>query len=117
MLIAEDDELVLEILTRISAEFFAEVVVRNNGADALDVIGTRTFDLLVSDLRMPGATGLALLTKARRASPTLPLLLISGYADEEATTRARSIGAHVLHKPFGARSLRQAIRTLCPKLG
>lgn len=116
VLIAEDDDLVLEILTRICKEFFGEVVVRNNGADALKVVGTRPFDLVVSDLRMPGATGLALLAEARRVSASVPLLLISGYADDEATSQARSLGAHVLHKPFGARGLRQAIRALCPTL-
>jgi len=117
VLIAEDDALVTEILTRICGELFAEVVVRNNGSDALELLGARPFDLLVTDLRMPGASGLSLLSESRRRAPTCPMLLISGYADDDAIQQARLLGAEVLHKPFGAKSLRAAIRTLCPALG
>lgn len=117
VLIAEDDELVLEILIRICQEMFAEVVIKNDGMAALSVLGTRPFDLVISDLRMPGASGLVLLSEASQLLPTCPLLLISGYADDEATARARNLGAHVLHKPFGAKSLRDAIRALCPAVG
>ena len=116
VLIAEDDELVLEVLTRICEELFAEVVSRDNGTDALLLLAARSFDLLITDLRMPGANGLALLTESRRLAPTRPMLLISGYADEAATTEAARLGAEVLHKPFGAAALRRAIRTLCPSL-
>lgn len=116
VLIAEDDELVLEILTRICREVFAELVIKNDGTAALMALGTRPFDLLISDLRMPGASGLVLLREASKLLPACPLLLISGYADDEATAQARDLGAHVLHKPFGASSLRQAIRNLCPQL-
>jgi len=115
--IAEDDDLVVEVLARICKEVFAEVVVRNSGSEALHVIEERTFDLIVTDLRMPGASGLSLLAEAHRRWPDCPLLLISGYADEEAAQIARNLGAHILHKPFGARGLRQALRTLCPWLG
>jgi DNA-binding NtrC family response regulator len=116
VLIAEDDVLVTEILTRICQELFAEVVVRNNGNDALELLGARPFDLLVTDLRMPGASGLSLLAESRRRAPTCPMLLISGYADDDAMQKARLLGAEVLHKPFGAKSLRTVIRRLCPAL-
>lgn len=115
VLIVEDDGLVLEILRRICGETFAELVVERSASAALPVIEARSFELLITDLRMPGANGLVLLSAARQKWPSLPLLLISGYADDEATARARSLGAHVLHKPFGAKSLRQAIFALCPR--
>src|SRR5262245_23490180 len=116
VLVVEDDPLVLEVLTRICSELFAEVVVRTNGTDALALIATRTFDLLITDLRMPGENGLVLLAETRRRAPTQPTLLISGYADEEASSEALRLGAEVLHKPFGARALRQTIATLCPEV-
>lgn len=116
VLIAEDDAMVLEILTRICQDLFAEVVVCENGTDALALLDTKPFDLLISDLRMPGTSGLSLLAESKRRHPRRPALLISGYADDEAIDRARDLGAEVLHKPFGAKSLRAAIRTLCPAL-
>jgi CheY-like chemotaxis protein len=116
VLIAEDDAMVLEILTRICQELFAEVVVRENGSEALLVLDARPFDLLITDLRMPGAGGLSLLAESKRRYPRRPMLLISGYADDDAIEQARLLGAEVLHKPFGAKSLRAAIRSLCPAL-
>jgi len=65
---------------------------------------------------VPGENGLVLLAEASQVAPSCPLLLITGYADDDALSQARSLGAHVLHKPFGARSLRQVIGSLCPSL-
>jgi DNA-binding response OmpR family regulator len=116
VLIAEDDPLVLDVMTRICKELFAEVVFRERGDEAMQALATGSFDLLITDLRMPGENGLALLAESRRRAPTRPLLLVSGYADIEATNEARRLGADVLHKPFGAHALRQAIRALCSNL-
>jgi len=116
VLIAEDDPLVLDVLVRICKDLFADVVVRDSGSEAMRALESQSFDLLITDLRMPGESGLALLAESRRRAPTRPTLLISGYADEDVVSEARRLGAEVLHKPFGAVVLRQAIRTLCPDL-
>jgi CheY-like chemotaxis protein len=116
VLIAEDDPLVLDVLVRICKELFVDVVVRDSGTEAMRALESHSFDLLITDLRMPGENGLALLAESRRRAPARPTLLISGYADEEVVGEAKRLGAEVLHKPFGANVLRQAIRALCPDL-
>lgn len=87
------------LLVRIATEY-------QTGADV------PSFDLLVSDIRMPVCSGLAILESLRRARWRTPVILMTAYGDDELRTRARSLAAVVLDKPFDAEDLRLAVRKL-----
>lgn len=77
-------------------------------ADAADV----TLILILSDVNMPGMSGLELLPKARRIRPDVPVIMITAYGDEDTTRRALESGAEaLLTKPIDFVALREEIET------
>jgi CheY-like chemotaxis protein len=109
VLIAEDDWAFRDTLLWSFEEDGYEVVAVANGADMLHVLassllpksGVREFDLIVSDLRMPGWNGLAGL-EGLGANPMLPpIVIITAFGTEEVRQRAQKAGAvAVMEKPF-----------------
>jgi len=73
---------------------------------ALLAIAQKTFDLIVCDYKMPGKTGLDLLVELRKRGSTVPVLMISAFADTETESAARELGAlGLLRKPFRRQEL------------
>jgi DNA-binding response OmpR family regulator len=70
------------------------------------------FDLLVSDIRLPGGSGLAALHSLRMAGRTLPVILMTAFGDEETRTRVVSLGGILFDKPFSLLDLTAAVRQL-----
>lgn len=62
-------------------------------------------DAVVSDVRMPGATGLELLATLRKHDPVLPVVLITAFGSRSVHEEAERLGATVLNKPFGRERL------------
>lgn len=80
--------------------------------ERLDEPTSRPFDLLLTDLTMPGASGLQLIERARQRRPDLQVLVITGLHSSEETKAARAQGIPVLQKPFNPDQLQAAIRNL-----
>jgi CheY-like chemotaxis protein len=115
VLIVDDDAGFRTTICRDLAEHGFTVSVAQNAADAIDVLvkrsGDRSIDVLLTDLRMPGADGIDLLEKIRAVSPRTRAILMSGYATARDYQRAIECGAvRVLCKPFTSNELLQAIR-------
>ncbi len=83
-----------------------------NAADALALTGTLApFDLLVSDVVMPGMRGPELAARIRDLRPTVKILLVSGHADtQEAFRDAGGTAINLLAKPFIAERLARKVR-------
>lgn len=79
-------------------------VATAEGADAADAeLAARPFDAVVTDLRMPGRDGMAVLDAAVRLDPDLPVVLLTGHGDVAAAVEAMRRGAHdFLEKPYDA---------------
>jgi signal transduction histidine kinase/ActR/RegA family two-component response regulator len=93
VLLVDDEAMVREVLAAQLAEMGFEVTPCENGAAALAVLDAgRCFDVLVSDLAMPGLDGVALIREAQRRKPGLPALLVTGYAGDAA---ALAVGSAV----------------------
>ena len=118
ILIAEDEEPVRLLLARALAEDGYEVLTAADGAEALDVLqreGGR-FDLLLTDIKMPVMDGLALALATARDFPTLPILLMTGYADQ----RERAFGLEalirdIIAKPFAVADIKFAVAAALAK--
>jgi CheY-like chemotaxis protein len=85
-----------------------------SAAAALELIGdtSATLILILSDINMPGMSGLELLPKARAARPDVPVIMITAYGDAETQRRALEGGAEaLLTKPIDFATLRAAIET------
>jgi response regulator RpfG family c-di-GMP phosphodiesterase len=80
--------------------------------EAADLIQREPFDVIVSDLRMPGMSGIELLAAARRTAPNARRLLVSGYADfQSALDAINEVGVdRLLTKPWENEEVRSAVR-------
>ncbi len=103
ILLAEDEESVRQLVARALTQDGHEVVATVDGAEAFDALkreGGR-FDLLLTDIKMPVMDGLALALAAARDHPNLPIVLMTGYADQrERASGLDSLIVDVITKPF-----------------
>jgi CheY-like chemotaxis protein len=102
-----DDECDLLDVMRLELERagFAVTAV-DSGPAALEAAEASDFDVALIDLKMPGMDGTELLGRLLRLDPTLPVIVVTGYAPEEQEQRLRQQGARdFLKKPFGLDTL------------
>jgi two-component system, cell cycle response regulator CpdR len=112
ILIAEDDEPVRGFVKRALEMDGHQVVAECDGAAALDrlIEEDGAFDMMLSDIRMPLMDGIALALTAGRDFPKLPILLMTGFADQR--ERAHDLAAiieDVVTKPFSLAEIRAAV--------
>ena len=114
ILIAEDDDLTLELLTTVLRAAGYDVTAVADGQLALDEIGRSTFDLVVGDVQMPRASGLEILDALNARAPETPLILVTAYANPGAAMDAITRGAaDYLAKPVDVVALQTTVaRTL-----
>jgi two-component system response regulator AtoC len=114
ILIAEDDDLTLELLTTVLRSAGHDVTAVSDGQLALDEIARQTFDLVVGDVQMPRASGLEILDALNARAPETPLILVTAYANPGAAMDAISRGAaDYLAKPVDVVALQTTVaRTL-----
>jgi two-component system C4-dicarboxylate transport response regulator DctD len=73
---------------------------------AIELVSDIDFDLIITDLRMPGKTGIELLSEVKNRKPEIEFMIVSAYGDEDTQALARRMGAsEVLMKPFPRQKL------------
>lgn len=120
VLIAEDDESVRIFVSRALLIDGHEVVTAEDGSQALDTLSRDNhFDLLLSDIKMPIMDGIALALNVARDHSHVPILLMTGYADQrERADGLEKIVEDVVLKPFSLADIRAAVkRTLVKTSG
>ena len=101
ILLVDDETGILETLEILFRSEGYEVAVANSGRSALDALEAEKPDLVLSDIRMPGAGGLEVLNRAREVDPELPVILMTAQASLSSAMRAVNEGAYYyLQKPF-----------------
>jgi DNA-binding NtrC family response regulator len=100
LLLVDDNPNTLASLSRAFRLAGHEATVCDNAARAVDLLKTETFDLILSDVVMPGKSGLELLEDLKNAGVKTPIVLVSGQANIEMAVRATKLGAlDFLEKP------------------
>jgi HD-like signal output (HDOD) protein len=79
------------------------------GAKAIDLLQQGQFDVLVTDLRMPGVDGTALVARASTEWPNTIRIVLSGYADDEQSQRLVSLAHRYLNKPCESKKIEECI--------
>jgi two-component system, cell cycle sensor histidine kinase and response regulator CckA len=108
VLLVEDEDAVRDLAKRILTEAGYWVTATSRGRDALRVLEDprQEFDLLVSDVVMPGMGGVELTERAKKLRPELPVLMMSGYTTPLGEEDRRAMaGTPLLEKPFSRRDL------------
>ena len=106
LLLVDDDHNTLASLSRAFRMAGHEATVCDNAARALDLLRADSFDLILSDVVMPGKSGLELLEDLKKAGLKTPIVLISGQANIEMAVKATKLGAlDFLEKPLSTDKL------------
>ncbi len=103
VLLVDDEESIRKLLSRmLESAYDVEVAADGEAAMRLLRQPDAHYDLLISDLNMPGIDGLMLIREAQRIDPALPAIVITGYSSESSAIEALNLGvAGYLTKPFG----------------
>ncbi|MGH9717209.1 MAG: HDOD domain-containing protein [Candidatus Acidiferrales bacterium] len=111
VLFVDDEPKILEALQRSlrAQRLELEVAFASGGEAALTMLAAAPFDVVVSDMRMPGMDGAALLDTVRRQYPSILRIILSGYTEMEASLRAVPVAHQFLLKPCDPDTLRAAI--------
>ncbi|MCW8084299.1 PAS domain S-box protein [Sabulicella glaciei] len=114
VLLVDDDAAVREVTGSMLGQLGCEVLEAGSGGAALDLLSNEEvpFDLVVLDYAMPGMTGAELAREIATRRPGLPVIFVTGYADEAAL---RELGAgRVLQKPFTSDALARILGRATP---
>lgn len=115
ILVIDDEELIIKSLSKLLEKNGYEVFITKNSQDALVLTEEEDFDLILADIRMPGINGVDAVEqiyndKARGKSKKIPVIFITGYADDKIEAKAKTLGpVAYIYKPFGAKELLEQI--------
>ena len=100
ILVVDDDKTLLSALKTVLDQE-NHVTICNDGKKAIELCRNEKFDLIITDLMMPGANGLEVLTETRKIDPDILVVLITGFASLETAVQAIREGAYdYITKPF-----------------
>jgi two-component system, cell cycle response regulator CpdR len=112
ILVAEDEDPLRALVARAITDLGHTVVTAFDGADALDILTREngSFDLLLTDIRMPLMDGIALALATARDHPSIIILLMTAYADQrERASNLEALIHDVVLKPFTLAELKTAV--------
>jgi DNA-binding NtrC family response regulator len=115
-LVIDDEQIVLDSVKRILDEGNYVVETTLSGRQGLEWALQKSYDVVLTDVRMPDIGGMLVLRDIKRAKPALPVLIITGYATVRSAVQAMKLGAsEYIEKPFTPEELlkgvEQAIET------
>jgi two-component system cell cycle sensor histidine kinase/response regulator CckA len=111
VLLVEDEAMVRAVAERALTRQGYNVLVAENGEEALEILGREgKVDLLISDVVMPTMDGPTTVREARKMHPDLPILFISGYAEEQLRKSIDIPNVSFLAKPFSVQQLAETVR-------
>jgi excisionase family DNA binding protein len=101
ILVVDDEEGIRDLLAKTLQLAEYDVDLAEDGRSALERLQLMPYDLLITDLRMPGVDGLTVIREARRLKTDLPVIIITGYSTEATAIEAIDLGVQgYLTKPF-----------------
>ena len=101
VLVVDDEANIRDLLSKTLALADYDVDVVPDGHEALERMKSQAYNLLITDLKMPGLDGMAVISEARRMNRQLPVIVITGFSTETAAIEAANIGVSgYLTKPF-----------------
>jgi len=112
LLVVDDEPGILAALKRLFRRDGYAILTANSGDEGLAVLARQRVDIIISDQRMPGMTGVDFLRSAKKLYPETIRIVLSGYTELQSVTAAINEGAvyRFLTKPWDDQALREQIR-------
>jgi DNA-binding NtrC family response regulator len=101
VMVVDDDQVVGKSFERVLTDKGYRVDTALSGREAFEKYAGGDFDMVFTDLRMPGEDGLEVARRLKEMNPWLPIVVVTGYGTQEAEASAKAIGvSEFLHKPL-----------------
>ena len=101
VLVVDDDPVVGNSFSRVLSDKGYVVITAANGDEAMEKLQAEKYDVVFTDLRMPGMTGVEVAENVRARHPWTPVVIVTGYGSRTSEERARAAGVSAfLHKPL-----------------
>jgi len=106
VLVVDDDAVVGNSINRVLTGQGYQVREASSGVEALEALGHQHFDMVFTDIRMPGMDGLDMAARMKKNYPKMPVLVITGYGTQESEKKANELGvAGFLRKPLSPNTI------------
>lgn len=110
ILVVDDEEVVCRFLENLLVAAGHQVEVCFSGQDAVTKLRRRPYDLVITDLRMPGVDGVEVLRKAKELHPGCEVIIITAYASVKSAVEVMKLGAYdYISKPFNIDRIRMVV--------
>ena len=111
VLVVDDDPAVRKSIDRVLTGKGYAVITAENGEEALRKLNEEQYDLVYTDIRMPGISGLEVAEEVKARKPWTPVVIITGYGTDAAQARAKAAGvASFVHKPLSPEMIEDSAR-------
>ena len=101
VLVVDDDPIVGKSFDRVLAGKGYAVITAANGQEALDKLAREDYDVVFTDIKMPGMSGIEVAERIKASRPWLPVVIVTGYGSEENEAKAKRVGVSTfLRKPL-----------------
>lgn len=111
LLIADDEDHILSILEEVFQESPVEIHLARSGEEAIKKIEETGFDVILTDLKMPGCDGLTVLRSAKELQPACEVIMMTGFGTIETAVEAMKLDAfHYITKPFKIDDVRYLVQ-------
>jgi two-component system response regulator PilR (NtrC family) len=116
ILVIDDEQSMRDFLSIMLKKEGHDVVAAENGSDALKAVQTEIFDLVISDVKMPGLDGIDVLKTVKEVSSETVVIMITAYATAETAVEAMKLGAYdYITKPFKVDEIKLIIQKALEK--
>ena len=114
IVVCDDKELMRQSLAETLQCADYEVVAVASGQEALEALSGDDFDVVITDLKMPGMSGMELLERVARQAPSTPVIMITAFATVESAVQAMKLGAFdYILKPFKVDQIEMVVERAC----
>ena len=111
-LVIDDEKVVLDSVKKILTEEGYDVDTNLSGREGLNQALAEQYDIVLTDIRMPDIGGMRVLRDIKRSKPSLPVVMITGYASVKSSVQAMKLGAaDYIEKPFTPDQLIKAVNS------
>jgi two-component system response regulator PilR (NtrC family) len=116
ILVVDDEESMRELLEIALGKDGYRITVAASGGQATELIDKGSFDLVISDIKMPDMSGVEVLRYVKQTDPAIPVIMVTAYASAETAVEALRLGAYdYLTKPFKIDELKANVRNALEK--
>jgi two-component system, response regulator, stage 0 sporulation protein F len=116
ILVVDDEKDTRELIATVLADEGYSITIADNGENALSLVKSERFDLVITDLKMPVMDGMQFLLEIRRIASTTNVIMVTAFAEVESYINAMSLGAiEYLPKPLLIKELKKVVHHVLNK--